>query len=157
MKKLFRRKGNEGAPQVEIDVAGLMDSIQEQLASLERKLDILIGQSQAKPAFQRFDRHHHDRGRQGNGFRERSYTKVICADCGNECEVPFKPSAGRPVYCNECFAKRKEGGSFKGNYENRHGGGNFSEERSFDRQDGRDNRKSRRKHKPSLRKRRGRD
>jgi len=35
--------------------------------------------------------------------------KAICADCGKECEVPFKPSGDRPVYCKECFAKRKGG------------------------------------------------
>jgi hypothetical protein len=27
--------------------------------------------------------------------------------------VPFKPSDGRPVYCKECFAKRRNRGSFK--------------------------------------------
>ncbi|MDD5681408.1 MAG: hypothetical protein PHI59_09245, partial [Candidatus Omnitrophica bacterium] len=26
-----------------------------------------------------------------------------------ECEVPFKPSGDRPVYCKECFSKRKAG------------------------------------------------
>lgn len=33
--------------------------------------------------------------------------KATCADCGNECEVPFKPTEGRPVYCRDCFAKHK--------------------------------------------------
>ncbi|MBU0929483.1 MAG: hypothetical protein KJ623_00225 [Nanoarchaeota archaeon] len=28
---------------------------------------------------------------------------VICDKCGKECEVPFKPTEGKPVYCNECF------------------------------------------------------
>ncbi|MCK4313820.1 hypothetical protein KAW04_03530, partial [Candidatus Bathyarchaeota archaeon] len=27
--------------------------------------------------------------------------KAVCADCGNECEVPFKPDPSRPVYCRE--------------------------------------------------------
>ena len=31
--------------------------------------------------------------------------KAVCADCGNECEVPFKPTGGRPVKCNDCFKK----------------------------------------------------
>ena len=30
---------------------------------------------------------------------------AICASCGAECEVPFEPRDGRPVYCNECFSK----------------------------------------------------
>ena len=33
--------------------------------------------------------------------------KAVCTDCGNECEVPFKPDPNRPVYCRECWANRK--------------------------------------------------
>lgn len=40
----------------------------------------------------------------------REMHKATCAECKNECEVPFKPSGDRPVYCKECFSKRKEGG-----------------------------------------------
>ncbi|HUW21329.1 MAG TPA: CxxC-x17-CxxC domain-containing protein [Candidatus Bathyarchaeia archaeon] len=29
--------------------------------------------------------------------------KVTCSRCGNECEVPFKPSSGKPVFCSKCF------------------------------------------------------
>jgi len=29
--------------------------------------------------------------------------KAVCSTCGNDCEVPFKPSSGKPVYCNKCF------------------------------------------------------
>ena len=28
---------------------------------------------------------------------------AICAECGKECEVPFKPTEDRPVYCRECY------------------------------------------------------
>ena len=45
------------------------------------------------------------RGGYDRGPREMH--KCICADCGKECEVPFKPTEGRPVYCRECFAKRR--------------------------------------------------
>lgn len=37
----------------------------------------------------------------------REMHKATCADCGAETEVPFKPAEGRPVYCRECFAKRR--------------------------------------------------
>ncbi len=37
----------------------------------------------------------------------REMHKATCSDCGKECEVPFKPTDGRPVYCNECFAKHR--------------------------------------------------
>ncbi len=43
----------------------------------------------------------------GGGF-DREMHKATCADCGKECEVPFKPSAGRPVYCRDCFQKHKK-------------------------------------------------
>ncbi len=33
--------------------------------------------------------------------------KVTCGDCGNECEIPFKPKYDRPVYCRECFKNHK--------------------------------------------------
>ena len=37
----------------------------------------------------------------------REMHKATCADCGKECEVPFKPDPNRPVYCRECYAKRR--------------------------------------------------
>jgi CxxC-x17-CxxC domain-containing protein len=45
--------------------------------------------------------------------------KAICADCKKECEVPFRPSGDRPVYCQECFSRRKAGNLFKANIDNR--------------------------------------
>jgi CxxC-x17-CxxC domain-containing protein len=115
MKKLFKRKKAAEVPHVpaehaELDVAGLMDTIQQQLASLEKKVDILINQSSGRPAERQF-RGGRSFGNRSN-FRERSLTKVICAECGKECEVPFKPTADRPVYCRDCFAKRKGESSF---------------------------------------------
>ena len=37
--------------------------------------------------------------------------KATCADCGKNCEVPFKPSRDKPVYCSNCFSKRDGSGS----------------------------------------------
>ncbi len=31
--------------------------------------------------------------------------KVICDKCGKECEVPFKPTSSKPIYCSDCFKK----------------------------------------------------
>lgn len=42
--------------------------------------------------------------------RPREMHKATCSDCGKECEVPFKPRGDRPVYCRECFFKRKDSG-----------------------------------------------
>lgn len=39
--------------------------------------------------------------------RPREMHKATCAECKMECEIPFKPIEGKPVYCNECFRNRK--------------------------------------------------
>ena len=36
-------------------------------------------------------------------------TKTTCDECKKPCEVPFRPTAGKPVYCNDCF--RNHGGA----------------------------------------------
>ena len=47
------------------------------------------------------------RGGRGDG-RPMEFHKAICAECKKECEVPFKPSGDRPVYCKDCFSKRRD-------------------------------------------------
>ena len=37
----------------------------------------------------------------------REMHKATCSDCGQETEVPFKPTDGRPVYCRECYQKHR--------------------------------------------------
>lgn len=37
--------------------------------------------------------------------RPREMFKTVCSNCGKECEVPFKPTTGKPVYCSDCFEK----------------------------------------------------
>jgi CxxC-x17-CxxC domain-containing protein len=32
---------------------------------------------------------------------------AVCAECGQDTKVPFEPVADRPVYCSDCFAKRR--------------------------------------------------
>ena len=38
----------------------------------------------------------------------REYFTAVCADCGGEARVKFKPSEDRPVYCSDCFEKRRK-------------------------------------------------
>ncbi len=130
MKKRLKRKKALTAPLDEPSVTGLIGKVQQQLSVLEKKLDILINQSSQRPFEKSYSsnpspRFNHsnryDRGRQGNGPREKSYTRVICSDCGKECEIPFKPSGDRPVYCKECFSNHKGGGPFNANRDNRFG------------------------------------
>jgi len=47
------------------------------------------------------------RERRGFDRGPREMVKTTCSECGKECEVPFKPTEGRPVYCQECYAKRR--------------------------------------------------
>ncbi|MEI6732186.1 MAG: CxxC-x17-CxxC domain-containing protein [archaeon] len=48
----------------------------------------------------------------GGGFRRdfgpREMHKAVCSDCKQDCEVPFKPTEGKPVYCKECYSKHKK-------------------------------------------------
>ena len=57
------------------------------------------------------DQQEEEMGYQGGGFGgQREMFKAVCAECKKECEVPFKPRDNRPIYCKECFAKRKNEG-----------------------------------------------
>jgi CxxC-x17-CxxC domain-containing protein len=42
-------------------------------------------------------------GRDDRGPRE--MFKTTCSNCGKDCEVPFRPTNGKPVYCSDCFEK----------------------------------------------------
>jgi CxxC-x17-CxxC domain-containing protein len=60
-------------------------------------------------------------GGRGGGFQRRRFDdgpremhKATCTECKKECEVPFKPTEGKPVFCKECYFKKKnaeDGGS----------------------------------------------
>lgn len=32
---------------------------------------------------------------------------ATCAQCGQQCEVPFRPRGDRPVYCSACFGDQR--------------------------------------------------
>ena len=32
---------------------------------------------------------------------------IVCADCGADAMVPFRPRGDRPVYCSDCFSKMR--------------------------------------------------
>lgn len=47
-------------------------------------------------------------GRQGgNDRRERQLFEAVCAECGTDTKVPFKPTNERPVYCRDCFTANR--------------------------------------------------
>jgi CxxC-x17-CxxC domain-containing protein len=43
----------------------------------------------------------------GDDRISREYFAVICSNCGNQAQVPFKPRMDRPVYCSDCFRQVK--------------------------------------------------
>tara|TARA_Y100000310_G_scaffold309142_1_gene352958 strand:+ start:912 stop:1277 length:366 start_codon:yes stop_codon:yes gene_type:complete len=45
------------------------------------------------------------------GGRETEMTKVTCSECGDECEVPFKPKSSKPLFCDKCFAQKGKSNS----------------------------------------------
>lgn len=75
-----------------------------------------------------------DRGKRSSGFggrdggksnysgksRSESYNRdrgpvtmhqAVCDQCGKSCEVPFRPTDGKPIYCNLCFGEKKKKGN----------------------------------------------
>lgn len=46
-----------------------------------------------------------DSKRNSRNRRDFERTVVTCSDCGCKCEVPFKPTSSKPVYCDDCFSK----------------------------------------------------
>ncbi len=72
-----------------------------------------------------FNRNFRSGGRRGGGFDRgrdsgrREMHKATCAECGKDCEVPFRPSGDRPVYCSNCFDKRRSEDSGRPNFEER--------------------------------------
>jgi CxxC-x17-CxxC domain-containing protein len=51
--------------------------------------------------------------------------KAVCDECGKDCEVPFKPSGDKPIYCSSCFEK-KEGGNSRRPTRRGSGAGGFA-------------------------------
>jgi len=50
----------------------------------------------------------------GYGRSEKQMYPATCSNCGRDTEVPFMPTAGRPVLCRDCFNASKGGGAGAG-------------------------------------------
>lgn len=51
----------------------------------------------------------------GGGDRApRQLYPAVCDSCGKATEVPFQPTSGKPVYCNDCFRERRAAGGYGG-------------------------------------------
>ena len=38
---------------------------------------------------------------------QREMFDATCSECGKIAKVPFRPTSGKPVYCTDCFARRR--------------------------------------------------
>lgn len=48
--------------------------------------------------------------RSGGGYGDRPQREMFdatCSECGKTAKVPFRPTSGKPVYCTDCFARRR--------------------------------------------------
>ena len=55
-----------------------------------------------------------DFGRSGRSNRRSEPVTMhpaVCDECGKDCEVPFKPTSSKPIYCKDCFMKKDKSGS----------------------------------------------
>lgn len=49
-------------------------------------------------------------GYSSGGYRERrprEMFEAVCSNCGKTAMVPFRPTSGKPVYCDDCFSRRR--------------------------------------------------
>lgn len=69
--------------------------------------------------FEKQDNKHSDRfERRDSGVRrygdrndrrdrgEREMFSTVCDNCRQDCQVPFKPSSDKPIYCSKCFEEK---------------------------------------------------
>ena len=55
-----------------------------------------------------------------SGDRDKSRPQMfsaVCSECNRTCEVPFRPTGDRPVFCNDCFSNKR--GSSQGGHPRR--------------------------------------
>ena len=43
-----------------------------------------------------------------NSGRFNNMYDVTCNKCRNKCQVPFKPTGSKPIYCDSCFKKNNQ-------------------------------------------------
>ncbi|MDD5634625.1 MAG: hypothetical protein PHW46_05050 [Candidatus Omnitrophica bacterium] len=102
-----------------IGIEDLLTEIQARFDAIEGKLDRVLSQS---AGLSRMISTEHDPGfkthatvtkkfpiPQDEKPRERKMFKAVCAECKKDCEVPFMPREGRPVYCKTCYSNRRKG------------------------------------------------
>ena len=74
-------------------------------------------------------------GNRGGGDRgdrrEVTMHKAVCDECHKSCEVPFRPSSDKPIYCNDCFAGKRGNDGGRKDFGDRGGRRDFGGKPSF--------------------------
>lgn len=60
-------------------------------------------------------RHRHE---ERGGAPATELFSATCSECRNKCEVPFRPSSDKPVYCSACFGMKKSANESRGSERN---------------------------------------
>lgn len=63
----------------------------------------------------RFGNDRGDRKFGGGGFGKPQMHDATCSQCGKPCQVPFRPTGDREVFCSNCFKDKRDSGFSKGN------------------------------------------
>jgi CxxC-x17-CxxC domain-containing protein len=76
-----------------------------------------------------FNNDNNSRGQRDSGRGNRPAPQMhpaTCSNCGKACQVPFRPTGSKPVFCNDCFklegnnqAKRSDNSGNRPNYSDR--------------------------------------
>lgn len=106
------------------ELVTVMAKLVERLEILEKKTDMILSRissvsSGSSPAHQNVHRPENPprSGMNPPGAQSapqnhhanpsRPMYQAVCADCRKACEIPFRPTGERPVYCKDCFSQRK--------------------------------------------------
>jgi len=111
MKKQTKSKTRSVSEAAGQDIVGLLTTLIQKLTSFETKIDAVL--SRIPPPIMALRQQPMPAPSSPQRMDTRPMHRAVCADCGKTCEVPFRPSGGRPVYCKECFTARKNSGTFK--------------------------------------------
>ncbi len=55
-----------------------------------------------------------DKGQSYGSSRDKQLFKATCSECGKSCEVPFRPTGDKPVFCSDCFNKKRDASDTRG-------------------------------------------
>ena len=108
-KTIQKEKGKK-----KMDIGDLLGELQARFDAIDVKLDAILSGS---AALSRMVSTEHDPSYKTHATlppkppiprdrdpRERKMYKAVCAECGQDCEVPFVPKGDRPVYCKACYS-----------------------------------------------------